>query len=705
MRPLLLINGGAPTQANWATTVRTLYPESLIIDNANGLRIWHPYEAVSVWAQTPFIDGNLTVQRKLVQDLVVRHQIDRVLAVSVPATALAASLALDLPIESIVLPGELDFRFAPGPKQAEFQSGIAGADRLWLTSQTEMDKAAGHGSLVPHYLTPLFTTPSTVLTRDGESCVCVFVPGRWTAARVAEETAVISKRLSDRGVPLEVLTTELLYNRHDLDMGRGFPGTWKYRVPDTVTHVVLLGTDPHYATVATVIAARHADRLLLDATIGNAELAKRLQLPNWRVARGAALADRLCELLDGAGASEAHVSRTIVSGEQALQRLADAAREDLPSWFEEGMLDPSANEFDIFYTTAGIEDRTDGARPQRIRAMSEAMVQDLPVVRLTSNVTLMKRRLSGVEGMLDSGSRARFGYGESSTTPMSNDARNRLMTALPRIIDRGLRFAWFQRDMHWLSDESALAEMSARKLSETQDRGLVELADLSSVSKVVFAPCEASGQEYNRLLEGHGVDASYEWEPLPPGIATSHIIGSSDVRPDELLEIHYTGGFSHIYDMSLALEAIAELCVPWTLRMTVRENDLESVFKAVQGLPPEQVEITSGEFIHILPRQRRAIGLVLLDSDYGRASFPFKTVSYIEKRMPILCFDDSAIAEFVTTNAIGQTCSRSVPSIIDALTRFAEGRWEFSDSSWDLVHRTHSWEARADAVRRSLLSR
>ena len=89
------------------------------------------------------------------------------------------------------------------------------------------------------------------------------------------------------------------------------------------------------------------------------------------------------------------------------------------------------------------------------------------------------------------------------------------------------------------------------------------------------------------------------------------------------------------------------------------------------------------------------VGVVLLGGEYARFSFPYKTMSLIERGYPVLCFADMGIADFLERNRVGLGVARSSEAIragIDALVR--DGAPGMTDAQ-----RTQSWAARLSTAR------
>ena len=109
------------------------------------------------------------------------------------------------------------------------------------------------------------------------------------------------------------------------------------------------------------------------------------------------------------------------------------------------------------------------------------------------------------------------------------------------------------------------------------------------------------------------------------------------------------------------------------------------------------LRITTVPLEWYVPATRTVVGVVLLGGEYARFSFPYKTMSLIERGYPVLCFADMGIADFLERNRVGLGVARSSEAIragIDALVR--DGAPGMTDAQ-----RTQSWAARVATARAS----
>ncbi|MCM1012846.1 hypothetical protein [Brevibacterium sp. XM4083] len=668
------------------------------------------------------------LSRSFFKALAENRQVSHVIAVGTQAIIRASSIGLDLPLIGIVPRGSVDFSRRRKQLQLDFQVASESCDLLLFDSFHEMDKATSHNSQAPHFLLPLFSASSNFLTGSIKSPhVSIVVPDDCNEERRNELAKGLKDSRIGSTVQYSIVESGSLYSETDFTSARGFPGTLRYRFPKATTHVLIAGNSRNHAALVAALEFNHPDRYVLDATISNRELAVRYGIDPAKYGQGAALFQRLSDLVtsdtpskstDGQH-SEAHSG--VLSGVELLAHLTDVAGREVAWWFEEGICEPVVGPFDVFFSVAAVEDRADGARPMRIRAVSESFGSgDVMTVRLSASDNIFKRRSLAILNILDAGGRPRYFYGESSTAPMHPQVVDSLSRLLRRLVGDGLRVAWFLRDLHWLSRD---ADFSANTDLEEQarvERGLHEVRSLIPLADILYAPSSRSAVMFQELLSEYNIFDS-QWSPLPPAVSDYRSLSSSDLSLHGSPKFVYSGGYGDVYQMDDLISAFGAHDSPVDMRWYIRpsdsgrlmsdlaksrsayENDLRpdaTDSASIDGLLPHGHSIDHTEFSQFSPGDGRYIGLVLLDSDYAKDSFPYKVMSYLEKRIPVAVFDDMGVSEFIEEHGLGVAIRRegfSLRSLIQQIEIFYERQTE-----WSEVHRLHSWKARMDEVRRAL---
>lgn len=674
-RPLLVLAGVGPTQAALAEAVH---------------RSWGDDSAVR-WLALEDGDAPGIVRRASES-----HTATCVIAVGVDAIHAAQNADHGLPIDGVILHDELDFRASNAVRATRLLQAFRSCARLWFDSTIAMDKACAHGSDRPHLLLPSLTPELAPAALAKPSHVLISIPGEPLTGSQERRVQSLQAVADAAGTSCSVMKPDDWVPADGLQSLRPWSSAIKEQLTGQDTAVVLVGKSSHHGAVADV-AIRSGAPLLADATIENAALLRRLRTDERALARGAALTERLTACLATESAAlTLDAPPTQVDFRAVFEAAADRA---LPNWHEDGVAALGQQAFDLFYSTAAIENRSDGARPQRIRSMSQAFEsEDVPLVRITANANLLKRRLEAMLELVRAGAKPRWGYGENSTAPMPEASLEMLTSSLPQLRDAGLRFGWFVRDVHWLDPDSTVTATSA-DIESMRERGLAEFEAMRSAADLLFCPTLQSGERFDTLLSRHGSVPQADWNPLPPGIDPANILAPPTAPAGAPLTVLYAGGIGGVYDLTTIIHALRDLTGPWVLRMFVRTEDVEAATVLTGTLPPDRVRIASGELTDEPRTEGPVIGVALLDTDYGRASFPVKVMNYFERAIPVLLYADSAAAELATRYGLGSVVEASGAAVGAALSR---ERILNASYDWGSVHRQETWHARARQVRITL---
>ncbi|WP_190247248.1 glycosyltransferase [Brevibacterium casei] len=502
-----------------------------------------------------------------------------------------------------------------------------------------------------------------------------------------------------------VFRADQLYTKDDLLQGRTWCDAVRQRLPETPTHAVLVGKSGHHFFTGAGLLSQHVE-VFAEANVENIGIARRLEIDDYRTARGAALIERIAVAVRNNDADSPVCAPTISLEDDFKTKLEASESRHLPDWHEESVLDADRPRFDLFFSVAPIESRNDGARPQRIRAMSQAFDDpEVPLVRMTSNSNLLHRRLRGATALTKSGAKPRWGYGENSTAPMPIESREALASGLNDLRQAGLRFAWYVRDFHWLDPDSTVSQ-ERDDLAQMRDAGLAEFAAMRQVSDVLYAPSIKAAKRFDELLRKYNASAGFDWKALPPGIDPSNCLAGLNPHSSQNADLHiiYSGGLGGVYDIGTAMKALSQWGKKWELQVIVRPEDENAARKLTSAMPSRRVKISSGEFASVSVPNGKTIGLALLDSDYGLASFPLKVMSYLEKRIPVLVYRGSSPASLVQSYGAGLIADRESESVVSALESHLDISGESQEVNWLRLHRQESWASRAEEVRRHLHS-
>lgn len=625
--------------------------------------------------------------------------VDRVIALGLEAAAFAAENVV-IPFVPWLMRGSLDFSAARTALADDFAALNTATDRVLVDDEWEMDKAGAKGSTVAHLLAPLLLGDGQpVLSADSGTRVALIHPHVMDAGRVETYRENLSAALD--GAETVAVEVESLYRGRDLSRGRLLGPTLKTRLGG-YSHVVMVGTSRHYAAVLGCLHGQW-DRVIVEETIGNGNLARDLGLP--QVARGLRISAELQRMV-GAGAPSAAIerpasSRTVTHDEDLLPALDQIMERTVSRDFEELAALQGTGPLDVFYSVAPLQDRTNGARPQRIRNMAEAFDRPEAAIRLYSSGGGFRRRAEAVRRLIAEGRPIGVFYGENSTSPIaSKDAVDDLELLMDEIRAAGGRCAWFVRDLHWLDEVDGYLDDEAMR-SELTARGLQELRQIGDRAEMLLAPSEASGDGFNRLLTAHG-ETARTWVPLPPAVAEANVVDAGGLHPvAEGATLLYAGGMNSVYGMDDYLAAVSDGSTGYFLDFVVRDEEADYLRACLDRhglLDQERVRILTVPLDLYRPRTAVCLGIVLLDSDYARFSFPYKTVSMIERGFPVLCYQDMGIAEFVREHRVGIDCERTTESIRAGIEHLVAA----GAPGLDHTRTSETWDGRVRTVREGL---
>lgn len=690
---LLLTRGFGPAQAQVYSSLRSAGHVVEILDvNGHWLR---GGAEIPLWMRGYRLRRSPLATGYMMQ-FIESRKVDQVIAMGLEPGAFAGE-NIARPFIPWLLRGSLDFSAARIGMGTDFSVLNSSAGRLLLDDEWEMDKASAKGSTVPHLRTPqLLGSGHAVLSRDAQPKVALLHPHDMAVERLEIYRETLAAVLGR--TPVVPVQVESLYRARDLGRDRRLEPTARARL-EGYTHAVLLGTSPHYGAVLGTLAGDWP-RIAVEQTIGSGNLAGDLGLKN--SARGLKLATVVREMVSGEVETAPGVTRhprLTHDGEDVLDVLNELMAISVPPGYEELAAMKSSGPLNVFYSVAGLQDRTNGARPQRIRNMAEAMDEQQPALRIFSSDNGFSRRARALQAMLEKGRPAGLFYGENSTSPIASE---RAVDQLQRLMDdfraAGGRSAWFVRDFHWLDTIDGYLDEDALR-DEVTRRGLKELRQIGDRADVLLAPCAESGEGFNRLLTEHG-ESAREWKPMPPAVAAANVMDAASLDPaEDGTTLLYAGGLNSVYGMDLYLTAIRDQVDEFLLDFVVREDDVPFLHSLLErhGLADasDRVRIQTMPLDLYRPRTTTCLGMILLDSEYARFSFPYKTVSMIERGFPILCYDDMAIADFVCRLSVGVACARTPEGIRQGIERLTAAR---APGLAEARH-TQTWNARVNELR------
>ncbi|MGW8491891.1 hypothetical protein ACWGKE_01235 [Micrococcus luteus] len=652
-------------------------------------------------AQWPLRDSSNQVAR-VMRQVLERGAHDLILASGLRACGFAGRY-LEAEFVPLLWRGDLDFSAVRRHSEEDFAAVTRAVDRLFLEDEWEFDKALSKGSWSAHLRHPRRALPPELLPPLAEEfetpSVVVLHPEHVDADRLAAQMEALQTAVDTvPGASLRSLSASALYRTRDLVAGRAFDAVAATRLGGA-THVVLVGSSrDHTAVGELLVGTGFAERLVVEDTIGSGAWAA--GHPGVRTGRGLRLVTELAAALRGGpephsavDTVDAGTTDLLAAYRAAMTGRVDRTFEDLAVLRHDGPLD-------VFFSTSPLEDRTDGARPQRVRNMNDALSEPAAALRLSSVPGVFDRRLRVLDEALAAGRPLGLLYGENSTSPIPVV---RVTAALADVMARfsagGGTSVWFVRDLHWLDEiDGYLEDADARR--DVQERGLAEFDAMAAAADRLAAPSAESGAGFDALLARHG-RGPVDWLPLPPAVSPANTVpADAPAIGEEDVTLLYAGGVGGIYGLGQYLTAVGTLDPQVRLDFVVRTGErsvLEDML-AEHGLADRPgLRITTVPLEWYVPATRTVVGVVLLGGEYARFSFPYKTMSLIERGYPVLCFADMGIADFLERNRVGLGVARSSEAIragIVALVRDgAPGMAE--------AQRSQSWAVRVATARAS----
>lgn len=658
---LLLTNGIGPAEGAILSNLKMAGHEVLTYNVAGQ---WYPRQQTVPFWMRGYRTRISPMARNWFNRVIAPKNIDRVITSGLDAAAFAAHNT-NSSFYPLLWRGDLDF----SPRNQTLTEGFAdltrSSDRLLLEDPWEMDKAVSKSSQVTHLRMRYPTPPArNYLSVDTRRVAILYPPSDFTTA---EEILDAARTSFGAKVDVELVNINALYQAKDLAKGLDFYETLKLRLRE-YSFAIFLGTGPHHSTVLRALQY-DKEKIVVDQTIGMAFLSDQLDLPHR--ARKLRCVQIMKEILE-ADDSVADVREDFKSPElkdDYLQSLDLLWRQQFDRHYEELPAVDNNQQLNVFFSVAALQDLTTGARPQRIRNMHGAFSDRFDSLSIFGAQPFFERRLNFALQLIDEGRAAGTFYGENSTTPMTPDLSQQLAGFLQKFSNAGGRSMWFVRDLHWL-ESFEKSPWSQERRAELKTHGLHELQAISKTVDHLAAPSLRAGEGFNQLISEVGGE-SHDWIPLPPAVQPQNIIDdSTTVAKSDGITVLYSGGISEIYGMNLYLSALAEISDDILADFVVREAETEPLRIALEQL--ELLDSARARILHTTmdlyrSRTKRTIGVVLLDSDYAKFSFPYKTVTMIERGYPILCFSDMGIADFVTSNNLGVVTERSAESIRDGI--------------------------------------
>ncbi|OFU51723.1 hypothetical protein HMPREF3120_11035 [Corynebacterium sp. HMSC11D10] len=602
---------------------------------------------------------------------------------------------------TVLMHGDLDFSGRNRKRVVQFKSICQASEALVLMNEWDMTKAISHGSTIPQFLwnpakNSLDLSPFTSASGD----VAVVYDSRQRKLedlRLEPSIVALQEVVDILGVSLRFMESNAFYWYKDFMASRSYSGTVSLRLRG-VSHLYFWDDDadsvaaysgivdsPHPIVVRPTVGASLTSRTLRRVVVGSPSTwAYRLISP-----------ERVVTPVD--------IDPKIDVGRPFWEILDSVLEGTKVPWFWEDYGDVGS--FSLFPSVAAVENRSDGARPQRIRNMFLALSEDSLTIQLNFEQRVLARREKLVREYVSRGMRCDFVYGENSTNPVrAKDSIIMLYRLLDHLSARqATPSAWFVRDLHWLDEEI----VSRGSTQEARAAGKFELERISRSFGTILSPSQESARLFNQLV-AREIDVQFTNDELPPGVNHANCVR---IEGEELgVTLLYSGGIGSAYKMPSYLDAVAQyllsedqglsdrsLLFDFLVRPAEQHILLDELLQRGIADHPD-IRILNGDFDSYEPRTQETVGVLLLESAYASQAFPYKSVSYIEKGLRFLAFSGSPVERFFGPSGVVIPCEADVTSLAETLIQlklFGHG-----GADWNSIWHEHSWANRLSTARK-----
>lgn len=601
-------------------------------------------------------------------------------------------------VVSVLQPGELDFSQRRNTaKLLAFKQLSDSTAGLVFLNEWEMSKAVSLGSKAPHFLWNFAdSASSTDMLDETSDVVGVVVDTDENIASVLniEETVYkLSGALESAGKKVRVISSNSFFWYKDFTMGRSFRNVLRLRGRE-FSSLFFVGGDAD----SLVVAASNS------GAAGRCYAAERIEMR--LLARNQSSisvlgVDKLIHEYDHRNAGERSSGIGTQSHGRNLFSIIDQIMEKDFPWYWEDYGD--FDEFSLYFSVAAVENRSNGARPQRIRNFYLEMSESWVTLQIGLTTSFLERRFKLVEDWLSSGKHCALIYGENSTNPVQN--RDAIIQAY-RLVDLASAVSqtpslWFVRDLHWL-DSGMFPEGPAEVVLSS---GVFELTRLGNSFGSFVAPSLESKRMFETLLESK-VQVAFVDDELPPGLTQSACALARGLQRG--MTFVYSGGIGNAYRMDSYLEAVASIVFDETsssngngevyFDFIVRPQEQPALIVQLEELgiaDSASIRVLNGEFSGYRPLTEKACGVLLLESDYGKGAFPYKSVSYLEKGFKILCFKDSPVNRLFGPLGVTFPTEYGSGEVTATMARAAN---DDDQVTWQEIWQKHSWAERLKKI-------
>ena len=667
-----------------------------LVLNVRERKLYGASSPVPAWLNA---DGDLPSAEwfeRLRDDLGIGH----VIGIGIWPSLFAAKNFERRTVVSVLQPGELDFSQRRNKaKLLAFEQLSGSTAGLVFLNEWEMSKAASLGSTAPHFLWNLADSASNIDMLDETSDVVGVVvdTDESTASVLDVEEAVgkLGEALEPEGKKVRVVSSNSFFWYKDFTMGRSFRNVLRLRGKE-FSSLFFVGGDAD----SLAVAASHSG---IEGRCFAAERIEMRLLARNQSSISVFGLDKLThEYVHKTAVEHSPAIKFHSHGRSLFSIIEQIIEKDFP-WYWEDYGD--FDEFSLYFSVAAVENRSNGARPQRIRNFYLEMAENWVTLQMGLTMNFLGRRFRLVEDWLNSGKHCSLIYGENSTNPVQN---RDVIIQVYRLVDLASAVSrtpslWFVRDLHWL-DSGMFPDGPSEIVLRS---GVFELTRLNDSFGSFVAPSLESKSMFETLLEPK-CQVAFVDDELPPGLTKSAC--ALVHGPQAGITFVYSGGIGSAYQMDSYLEAVASTILDEAsssigighvyFDFIVRQQEQQQLIDQLEDLgiaDSPSIRVLNREFNGYRPLTEKACGVLLLESDYGKGAFPYKSVSYLEKGFKILCFKDSPVNRLFGPLGVTFATGYESAEVTAAMTRAAA---DVKDVCWQDVWNKHSWANRLKAIQK-----
>jgi glycosyltransferase involved in cell wall biosynthesis len=262
---------------------------------------------------------------------------------------------------------------------------------------------------------------------------------------------------------------------------------------------------------------------------------------------------------------------------------------------------------------------------------------------------------------------------------------------------RNIPIGVFYRDIYWKFDDLYPLKGIKKRFMQTIYR--LEEKFYQKYCNVIFVPS---------LEMGKYVDIDRPMVDLPPG--GKEVAISYKKIENRHLEAIYVGAIkSEEYGLPLlldALELVNEKELRCRLTVVCRPDEYETLAQEQkEKMRKQNVEVKhiSGEKLDELYKQMDFAFIPRLCTEYQHFSMPVKLVEYLSNGLPIVATECEAQKRFLSEYGYGVICKDEKKSMAEAIEKIVKTIEIYQERIQATFFKNHSWIARVEKVKNSLV--